>query len=137
MFHSETKSSKDSQHSLSADTFSSVENHKTLKESLIGMLLYCCLLASQHLSVTKYKKQNKNALKMVSDQTLCALEIVSDQTQLHSIRLWPDPVKLEPFMLRHLCAWSRLWSVSTSAIVHSVMPCNFEREMATRALDVV
>ena len=87
MFHSESKSSKESRHSLSAGTFSSVENHKTLKESLIGMLLYCCLLASQHLSVTKYKKQNKNALKMVSDQTLCALEIVSDQTQLHSNRL--------------------------------------------------
>ena len=57
------------------DSFSD-QSYQTLNESLIRMLLYCCLLAEptslSNKKTKKFKKRKKNR----------AFEIVSDQTQL-------------------------------------------------------
>ena len=53
------------QHLLSAGLLVSDQSHRTLDESLIGTLLYCCLLA-EPTSLNKKKQKNlkKNALEI-------------------------------------------------------------------------
>ena len=82
------------------------QSYWTLDDSLIRMLLYCCLL-TQPTSLSK-KTQNWKRNK--------ALEMVPDQTNCVQKHIWSDPSALEEVMIRPNCARIRLWSDFTVQI---------------------
>ena len=82
---------------LSAGLLFSDLGYWTLDESLIGTLLYCCLLA-EPTSLSKKKmfgRSKKTGARNGSWSDSIAFENISDQTQVRSKRLWSNPIALE------------------------------------------